>query len=287
MPATASYTSHASEGQTVFRIEPARGSITSTVFFGILGLVCLFNALGAMSYAGGIFTLLFLALAALCLGRIAFFQAGRSTQMLTINGDVLKAGETSIKLADIAAVQAVDPSAGNAVLSNLNPTVMTDNYGRMDRSATMAVSGMQAAVGMGAAMAQRQAARNVRVEVRRHGASDRTTIALHLTADTAVALVADIGRVLQGHGVVGMAPLVPVEADGATAQTEAPKRPVVPPSNKVFADSPDGWRGLMAEAERRGWSTQSKMRGVCFVERSTGREVVASRIAEARQQLGI
>lgn len=291
MPAVASYTSQSSDGKTVFTIQPARASIAAAFLLVPLSLICLLSALDAFTTPGGgwgLFGLVLLAAAALFFGRVIYFHAGRSTQTLVVDVTGLKTADgDNIPLEEIAGLQAVDPSGGDHVLSGWASSIITDSQGRLDRGATMAVSGLQAAAGIGATLAQRQATRDVRIEVRRHGASQRIAIARHLTADTATALVADIGRVLQSLGVLALA----AAGQNAAVREPAAPRPVSRPllwsSDTVFTDSPEGWRRLMAEAERRGWRTRAGMGGVRFTEQATGREVVASRIAEARRELGI
>ena len=274
MPATASYTSQNVDNQVLFRIEPARGSVAAAGMLIPLGIICMFSGMGAMSGGrDGFFGIILIAMALGCLVMTVSLFSGRSTQTVKVDVTGLTFGETTIKREDIAEIHAVDPSAGGADLGGWNSSVMTDGYGRVDRGATMAVGAVSAAVGIGAALGQRQATRNVRIEVRRHGASDRTIVVSHLTGDTALALVADLGRALQGLPV---APQAPLKA----------RKPAPPVYDKVFPETPDGWRGLMAEAERRGWKTKSGMSGVRFIEPKTGREVVASRMAEARQELG-
>lgn len=290
MAATANYTSVAKDGGVVFLIEPARGSIALLVlalgFAAVCGLMGwqVLSERGTFGHvAGALF--FFMAFAAMT----AAIQSllGRGSQTVTLDANGLRTEGVALRHGEFVDLRAVDPTANGGLLASWTaPPVVVDGKGRVDRGGTIVLGGIAALQGIGAVAAHRQASREVRIEARRQGTGERITLVTGLTADTAVALVGDIGRALQGKGVSAAAAPVSGRPAGPAAANAPPATPL-PPSKKVFHDTPEGWRGLMAEAERRGWQTSSGMGGVRFVNRKTGHEVVASRIAEARQQLGI
>lgn len=287
MAAAATYRSVPQDGGgVVFFIESARASIFLVLLASGLAVVCGlmgFEIFSNRNPGDDIFgyALYFLAFAGVTTALRPLF--GRGSQTVVVDAKGLQTDDVELRHGEFVDLRAVDPTAERPLASWTAPPVVVDGRGRVDRAGTFVSDSMAALQGIGAMAAHRQSMREVRIEARRQGSGERITLVTGLTAETAVALVRDIGQALRGGGAPAAAP----SAGGRQASQAAAQAAPSPPSRKVFEDSPEGWRILMAEAERRGWRTSSGLGGVRFVERKTGREVVASRIAEARQGLGI
>jgi hypothetical protein len=271
MSVTATFKSTTNEAGTTFHLKPARASVGYLIFGGLIVVIVLFNALGAFASGTPLGGVVMLALAGLPVYGISKSLSGRSAQTLIVDAQGIRSASASVARSELAEVSAFDPSA-NTVIGSYQPVMVSSHGGGATGAvATAGTAGFLGAMAAGQALAARQQSRNVSIVARKHGGSERLVLATGLTGETAVALVDDIGRALTGK--MAITPPPQAAFDPAT-------------SDKIYPDSPAGWRSLMAEAERRGWTTATSLSGVSFHEPATGRMVSAVTVRDARIGLG-